>query len=236
MITLKKLIYSIKNLQGRGEHTDDFKFSDRQFEFIIDHYRAELAAQRINARKSVDGFYQTLNDLKLEKSKQLRPYKDDVTLLVSKEKLPQVLTSHESGSVFGFVGDRAEFMGFQKSELSTYNIDLQHPYIKNTFFELDDHLYIGTRDINYRREVFVQAVFTSPRDVREFEKGDIDPFDPFNWEYPIPGNLIGQLTNMIMSNEYKWTHLFLTDYVNDGRDDKQMIGSPGNQRQGDGSQ
>ena len=54
MATLKEIIYNIKNLQGRGEFTDDLKLSDRQLEFIIDHFRAELAAQKANTGKSTD--------------------------------------------------------------------------------------------------------------------------------------------------------------------------------------
>ena len=69
------------------------------------------------------------------------------------------------------------------------------------------------------REVYIEGVFDSPREVAELE-GKIDPFDEFNWHYPIPNGVIGQLNNFILNNEYRWMHILNADTENNGKDDK----------------
>jgi len=218
MATIKQLTYNIKNLQGRGEFTDDLKLSDRQVEFIINHFRAEIAAQRYNVKKSVGGFYQRLEDLKLYKTNDFRANLPDVVILKTKE-FPTIASSHK-GDIVRFVGTRDEFMGFQSSGIHTYNIDLENPYVRNIYFTQGDFLYICTKNYMMLREVYIEAVFNNPRAVKAFQ-GELDLFNKEDWEYPIPDGLIGQLNNMIINGEYNWMHLLRADKINDGSDDKQ---------------
>ena len=217
MATLKEIIYNIKNLQGRGEFTDDLKLSDRQLEFIINHFRAELAAQKANTGKSTSGFYQQLTNLKLNSTKDFRPHHPEVKIFKS-DKLPAFAKYHK-GSRVHFVGTRDGMFPFQQSEIHTFNIDMENPYVMNTFFNHGGYLYICTKNTSLLREVYVEGVFDSPREVAELE-GKIDPFDEFNWHYPIPNGVIGQLNNLILNNEYRWMHILNADTENNGKDDK----------------
>jgi hypothetical protein len=221
MAKLNELIYNLKNLQNKGEHSDDQKLGNRQMEFILNHFRVEIAAQRANNNKSIDGFYQELDNTKLAQTRDFRPYRSDVTIFKSKDPVPTMATAHDVGFINQFVGTRDEFLGFQQSSVHTYNIDLENPYVQSVYFFVDNYLYTATKNSNLLREVFVRAVFNNPREVIEYNKG-VDPMRGYDWEYPIPGNLIGSLNNLVINNEYRWMQVIPSDLVNDGNDAKQQ--------------
>ena len=220
MATLKEIIYNIKNLQGRGQHTDDLQLSNRQLAYIVNHFRSTLATQKADKKASLDGFYQTLNELKLSKSKEFRPTDPDVYVLKS-DTMPSLAVSHRSGNMIQFVGLRDEYIGFQKTELHLYNLDLENPYVRNVYFINNDKLYIATKNRSFLREVLVKAVFDDPLEVLKHNNNDIDVFDEFNFEYPIPGNSLSQLNSLIIDNEYRWMNITQADDENNGKDDKQ---------------
>lgn len=215
MPRLNELIYNIKNLKG-GEHTDDFKPTSRQVEFILDHFRAEIASQRINSNKSTEGFWQTLTNLKLVSSKDYIPKHSCAKVLRSKDKIPKLATFHR-GYMVDYVGTRDEFLGFYPSAVHSFNLDLEDPYTTDVYFITGGYLYVVTKNRNMLREVYFKAMFNSPREVMEFE-GDLDRTSGDNWQYPIPGNLVGQLNNLVINNEFRWSALIPPDLKNDGKD------------------
>lgn len=216
MSKLSEIIYNIKNLQNKGTHTDDVRLGDRQLEFIINHFRAELVAQRFNTNKALDGFYQELTRLKVISTKDFRPYNNLAVMLKSSESIPSFATSHSEGNIINFVGPRDEFLGFQQSSVSNFNIDLENPFVQNVYFMVGNTMYFATKSYTAIREVFVRGVLNNPRKGIEFNSGEI--LVGYNWEYPIPEGLIGQLNNMIINNEYRWMSIIPTDVINDGKD------------------
>ena len=46
-MTLGEIIYNAKNLLNKGQSTDDFNLSDRQWSFIVNYYRAKLVKQQL---------------------------------------------------------------------------------------------------------------------------------------------------------------------------------------------
>ena len=220
MAKISEIIYNIKNLRNKGEHTDDQKLNDRQLEYIVNHFRAELASQRANNNKSVEGFYQEIEDLKLSKTSDFKSFNPNVTILKSKNRLPEMATAHDLGYIIQFVGTRDEFLGFQQSSVHTFNIDLESPYIQNTYFLADGYLYIATKDNSFLREVYVRAIFSNPR-VVNLLNNKITIMSGLNWDYPLPDNLIGSLNNMIINNEYRWMHMLPSDHINDTKDAEQ---------------
>ena len=220
MATLAELIYNIKDLRGGGSEVDDSKLTKRQLEFIFNHFRAEIAGQRTNQGKALDGFYQELNNIKLESTKDFRPYNPDVIILKSKDKLPSPITRHENGYVLQFVGLRDEFISFQTSSVHTYNIDMEHPFVQSVYFIVDEYLYICTRRMSPLREVFVRGVFESPREVIYSNNGE-NLLLGYDWVYPFPAGLLSQLNSLVVNNEYRWMNMLPADLVNNGREDKQ---------------
>lgn len=210
---LDKLIYNLKNLKNGGEHTDDTLPGNRQFEFIIDHFRSEIAAQRVNQKKSVIGFLQSADELKLKSYKGFRH--PDVTFLTT-ENLPSIVTSHR-GHIIERVGTRNRPLGMQKSSLSTYALDLSNPLTREVYFIEGDNLVIATKNNSMLREVFVSAVFESPREVL-IANGKADETTGHDWEYPLPGNLVGSVNNMVINNEFRWASMLKADLINDGKD------------------
>ena len=215
MSTLSKIIYNFKNLPGT--YSDDFSPSNRQLEFIVNHFRAELAAQRANTNKSTDGFYQEIKDLKLISTRDFRPFKSGVTILRTKDKIPNLVSTHNRGFLIDYVGFRDDFLGFQKTTLQTFNIDLENPMVTELFFNTEDYLYIVTQGKSFAKEVYLKGVFSDPREVKLMNK-EITITSGLNWDYPLPDNLIGQLNNFIINNEFRWKQILQPDLINDGKD------------------
>lgn len=150
-------------------------------------------------------------------TKDFRTQNRDASVLRSKVQLPSMVSGHNRGFVIDFIGLRDEFLGFHKSTVHTFNIDLENPYVRNLYFISDDYLYVVTKTRRMLREVYVKAVFSDPRQALVF-MDKADALTGYNWEYPIPGNLIGSLNNMVINNEFRWTEVLKSDDVNDGND------------------
>ena len=217
MSTLSKIIYNLKNIQNAGAHTDDLKLNNRQLEFIVNHFRAALVGQRANAKKSLDGFYQDLSSIKLERATDFRPTSDKLRILRSVRKLPNLASANDGGYLINFVGLRDSFMGAQQSFVHTFNIDSNNSMVQNLFFINNNYLYYVTRNNSLIREIYVRAVFTDPRQVLLFDD-ESNGFLEYDWEYPVPEGLISQLNNLIMSQEYQWMKVVPSDLTNDGKD------------------
>ena len=218
MATLNEIIYNIKNLRGGGTETDDSKLTRRQLEFIINHFRAELATQRTNQGKSLEGFIQDLTGEKFIPTKDFRAVGTDVSILKSATTIPIPVVGY-SGFVIPFVGLRDEYYGYQKSTVRTFNLELEHPFIQNTYFVVNNYMYIATKNRSTQREVFIRGVFADPREALRGE-GDINLEFGFDWNYPIPEGTISQLNSLIINNEYRWMNMLPADQLNNGRDDK----------------
>ena len=218
MATLNEIIYNIKNLKGGGIETDDSELTRRQLEFIINHFRAEIIGQRAVQRKSLEGFYQEIENIKLESTRDFKALRNDVVVLKSKKQLPGLVTSNSGGYIIQHVGYRDDFYGFQKTYQNVFNLDLENPYIQNVYFIVNNYLYIATKTDSNLKEVFVRTVAENPRELLDFV--EVDLMRGYDWNYPIPNDQIGQLNSLIVNNEYKWMNMLPSDLLNNGKEDK----------------
>ncbi len=214
MIQLDKLLHNFKTIRNGGDSTDDLKLSSRQLEFIFNHFRAEVAAQRVNNRKSIEGFKQSLNDLKLATTKDFRPIKG--YMLRTVDPFPAVVNDHK-GLLLDYVGTRDSERNFLKSSVRTFNLDMENPYLETAYFIESGYLYICTKRLRSIREVYVSGVFSDPRKVMELNGANPNALG-YSWDYPLPANLIGQVNNMVINNEYRWMSILPADLTNDGVD------------------
>jgi hypothetical protein len=221
MALLSEIIYNIKNLRDGGTESDDSKLTRAQLEFIVNHFRAEIAGQRTNQNKALDGFYQELENVKLKSTKDFRPTNKDVIILKSIDQIPSPIVGHDNGYVLQTVGLRDEFLGFQPSSVHTFNIDLENQYVQSIYFVVDNYVYIATKSYNPIREVFIRGVFENPRQVIYSQTGGENLLLGYDWEYPYPTGLLSQLNSLTINNEYRWMNMFPADVTNNNRDDKQ---------------
>ena len=220
MAMLSQILHNILNLKGGGEESDDSKITKRQLEFILNHFRAQVASQRTVANKALDGFYQELESVKVESTKDYRAYNRDVIILKSKTQIPSPITAHANGFVLQFVGFRDDIMSLQTSSLHTYNIDVENKYVTGVYFVVDNYLYLALKDRVTVREVFERGVFADPREVISANKGE-DLFLGYDWEYPMPAAMLSQVNALIINNEYRWLNMLPADILNDGKDNRQ---------------
>ena len=220
MAMLSQILHNILNLRGGGEEADDSKITKRQLEFIVNHFRAQVASQRTVANKALDGFYQELNSVKVESTKDFRAYNTDVIVLKSKEQIPSPVTAHSNGFVLQFVGFRDDIMSLQNSSLHTYNLDIENKYVSGVYFIVNNYLYLALKDRTAVREVYVRGVFADPRKVIYANTGE-DLLLGYDWEYPMPEAMLSQVNALVINNEYRWLNMLPPDILNDGKDNKQ---------------
>ena len=220
MATLAQIIHNILNIRGGGGESDDSKITKRQLEFIVNHFRAQVASQRTAADKALDGFYQELNSVKLESTRDYRAYNTDVVILKSKTQIPSPITAHANGYVLQFVGFRDDIMSLQSSSLHTYNLDVENKYVAGVYFVVDNYLYLALKDRTAVKEVYVRGVFADPREVIAANEGE-NLMLGYDWEYPMPAAMLSQVNSLIINNEYRWLNMLPPDILNDGKDNKQ---------------
>lgn len=218
MAKLNKIIYNLyESLKPNA--TDDSILSERQLEFIVNHFRAKIIAQRYNTNKSLSGFAQELVDLKMERTKDFRVIDNDCVVLKSKDKLPTLVNVHREGFAVHMVGVKNSPVPFQKTNIQTVNCDMYNPFIKNCYFIHDGYLYLFSRNLTYIKEVYLRGYFENPREVL-FANKEIDEFTDMDFEYPIPISVLDQINAMVVDGEFRWMNILPKDSINNGEDDQ----------------
>lgn len=217
MATIGEVIYNIKSLRDGGEFSKDHKLGNRQLEFIVDTVRAKIAAYSEMGKLSIEGYLQELEGAKLISTNDFRTHTRGVVIM-EVANIPDVITADGFGKLFNFVGTRDDFQGFQKTTPAYFSMDLTQPLVHSVYFTANDKLYVATKRHFALREVYVRAVFASPRKVLEFNN-DTNA-NNFEWRYPTPQNFVQQLNAELVKNELMWMNMLPPDDKNDGRDKK----------------
>lgn len=214
-VTLKQIIYNIKNSLNGGDQTDDFKLTDSQFEYIINHFRAKLAAQRLNQGKAYQGFIENLDNIKMVKTDDFRS-SVGLTIYRSLNTIPIPINTYK-GEALLFVGLLGEYSGYQKTTANNYNIEAYSKYTKYNpkWFYNDGYLYIVCLEYAAAKTITVKGVFENPRDV--LATNGIEVEDDYN--YPIPMNVLDELDSLIIANELNWINQSPKDLTNNSVDE-----------------
>lgn len=218
MAKLSEIVYNLYESLKPG-FTDDSILSMRQLEFIVNHYRAKIVSQRYNTNKSLDGFAQSLIDLKMERSKDFKVMNNAGVLLKSKSKIPQLVNVSEQGFALNFVGMRNQVIPFQKTSVQLFNSDMYNPFVQNCYFIDGGYFYVVTKNLLFVKEVYMRGYFESPREVLLFNK-EIDEYEDMDWEYPVSTAVLDQINSMVVNGEFRFMNLLPKDDVNDGIDEQ----------------
>lgn len=229
-MTLKEIIYNVKNLKAGGVQSDDAKLSDRQYAFIIDYYRAKLIRQDIDRGKSINpNLIQSLGlvpAVKVQRSEfqeipgcdifRTKPVKVGTTTEIA---LPVVLEANYK-NIYTYIGAQEQGISFHRTTFhdlfwaksgSKYTADL------SKWFEHKGKIYVATPDP--LQKIVIEGIFESPYRVLEF-LDKIDKFDPFNFEYPISATMLDSMYKMMIDAEMKFSYILPKDHTNEGQDDQ----------------
>jgi hypothetical protein len=213
--TFKEVIFNIKNLRQAGRQSQDALLSDPQYAFIIDYYRAILIQREYDGKKKLAPQLEQTVKQKFVRDKgmedeifqEVRVYTADLPTVVQSSTRPL------------YQGVRSSMLkrSIDRSTSITIRTDLQAPITGNwaKYFPLDNKLYIVTPEP--LQEMFVTAVFERPIEIWKLDP-KFDPFDPYNFEYPMTFKLLDALYKMMVDGELRLSMVMPNDIQADGQE------------------
>jgi|GEM_PF-6554510 len=222
MATLNEIIYILKN--EINDYSNDYKVSNRQFEFMINTWRARLIKQDIDKKKQLSSnVIQNLGPVPMIRQNitdnPLIPAGD---ILASVSMIPNPLETNDR-DLFTYIGglDRNSPFDFSSrsyaSHWSRYN-----PYTssrKRSYFR-DNRIYVSGCDQLPITSLWVEGVFQDPRDVWKFKNANTGTSNcaiVYEEEpYPMSEYMITILTKAIKENELDLKLALPNDTKNDG--------------------
>lgn len=219
-MTLKEIVYNIKNLKAGGIQSDDSKLADDQYAAIVHYYRAKLVRQEIDRGGKLDpNLIQSING---NDSKGIEvdrvPFNrgeplSGKTVFRTVKDIPKAIATKNTNLVT-FVGHSLLGQAFQRTTPYKAQFDIYRPYtgLNIKWFEFDDKIFVITED--GLRYITIQIVAENPSKVVELN-GDLNVFDPLDYEYPISVTMLDSIYKLMADMELKYGSL-LTDDLNDG--------------------
>lgn len=220
MATLKEIIYTIKNLKAGGVQSDDTKLSDANYADIVNYYRSKLIRQGIDRREQLDPMViQPLygdDKLGLEVERVVfnrgQPLSGK-TVYRTVKKIPRAISTKTTNLVT-FVGSNMLGKNFHRVTVNNASLMTKRAItgLEPKWFEFDERIYIITEDPLNR--ITIQLVAENPSKAKELN-GEIDEFDPLNFEYPMSDTMRDSIFKLILDAELKVSSIG-TDNINDG--------------------
>lgn len=215
-ITLKEIIYNLKNLKAGGRQSQDVQLSDAQYAFIIDYYRGILISRDYMKRNQLAPQVEQTLEVKFKRAKDVED--EFNSKLVYKVELPSVVQTPRRPL---YEGVRTSMLAssISRSTSKTIRNDLKSPITGNDarYFPMGDSLYVVTDEP--LEKLYVSAVFDSPLKIEEYLER-VNPFDPFDFEYSMSPNMIDTIYKMVVDGEIRWSIAMPQDHSNDGREEQ----------------
>jgi hypothetical protein len=214
--TAKEVIYNMKNLKQGGKQSQDALLSDAQYLFIIDYYRNLLVNRDYMRKKQIASSLEQTIKAKLERVKSMEEDMFNERKVYKVLGVPSVIETDVRPLYSGVRRSMLE-SSIDRSDSKSIRHDLNSPLtgMNPRYFPLDSSLYVVTPEP--MQELFVSAVFENPIKVVE-AKGELNPFDPYNFEYPFPQRMLDTLYKMMRNGEINMAMVVPNDVDSDGRE------------------
>lgn len=216
-MTINQIVYNLRNLIRDAKH-DDYKISNRQIEFIVNYVRAKLIRQDISKGRSISGnIIQDLGNVKLiEVDKTNSSFAIGSSILRTELKIPKPLEL-EYNDAFTYIGGLDKASPFQVSTKAFSDWQKYSKFgNKNIFaYYYDGYVFIKNCDLNLEY-INISGVFENPREINKFKNTDGSSCYNANVEnYPISGNMLHDLSKIIMKESLYLVLTLPEDIVND---------------------
>ena len=200
-MTLKEIIYNIKNLLNKGQSTDDFNLSDRQWSFIVNYYRAKLIKQQLLRGKLSDKFKQRTVI--------------DYNTATGAFDLPSSV-----------IEDGISYVGTHEKQFNKvkFNALQFRKYAKVTskwprWYSAPKAIRLENENSRVVKKLRVEAVFEDPKSVEECD----NPKCGLNFEYPMPLSSVDTLVKLIGETELRLLTSLPADTQNDGLNQLEQV-------------
>jgi len=212
-----EIIYYIQNLRQKGIQSDDNQISDDMVFFSLNNKRDFLLRQEEERYNSVNPEIAQTLSIELEPSHLIDLILCDIRykeICVLKSKLPIPLTINlKTSNNYLYLGGMDGKSPYTYSEVQTlkYLVTSKYTGNKTKYLVMNSYLYIINPPSNALRYVKMIALFHNPKEAKEFidlteGKSNIDIFDPYDFEYPITGNMLETVYAMMLDKDIRYSH------------------------------
>ena len=232
-VTLRELVYDIKNIAYGGVSSDDAKVNDRQIAYWVKQGRSMLLSQFMNKKMRIpQAAIETLKYVQLEPVDASEACEVDlgVFVLKSKNEIPRTIQRNERNSIFAVEsldGQRpfSETTDFRR-KWNSYN---KYTSSKNRWYVKDNHLYVSS-DLLIEA-VKITGVFEDPEDIYRFNVCDGKSCH-YDWDSPFPLSLsmAETITNLTLQSKLGVTLSMPSDETNNAKQDGEIPIKGGAQR------
>lgn len=226
-----EIIYYIQNLRQKGIQSDDNQISDDMVFFSLNNKRDFLLRQEEERYNSVNPEIAQTLSIELEPSHLIDLILCDIRykeICVLKSKLPIPLTINlKSSNNYLYLGGMDGKSPYTYSEVQTlkYLVTSKYTGNKTKYLVMNSYLYIINPPSNALRYVKMIALFHNPKEAKEFidlteGKSNIDIFDPYDFEYPITGNMLETVYAMMLDKDIRYQVSTKDDTLQDGKNEQ----------------
>jgi hypothetical protein len=226
---LNSIIFNLKNLKAGGIQNREIELSDRQYAFIIGYYRALLLRREVEQGRKVKGnWIQNLGQVDFIKADKNECCDIEDCIIRTKLQIPSPVEVYEN-DLITYVGTTDGRTSFQRT---TFNKVIWDSYAKYSgklpkWYIQNNYIYI----VNPPSSVFsignIQGVFGDPVKAEEFRTCDCTPDSGdcmqtmnFDFEYPLPENLLDSLYKMMVDAEIKLSMILPQDTLDDSKENQ----------------
>lgn len=217
--TLRHIIYNIRTLI-KDRHSDDIKFTDRNIAYWVKNLRDRIIRQQVNNNQSIgDSITQNISvDLTSEDTGINLGVESSELRVKSIRKLPKFISAHKKDLILGIYSeiDDTFVVTIQPKAKAIRNCSNKYGYKFPVAYLDKGYLYIKGCNF-YIENVIVSGVFQDPEEAEKFNNPDISEDDFMDMEYPIDGNMINQINDLIKANELNLYFQIPEDKVNDAQ-------------------
>lgn len=211
MANLKEIIANIVNLKASGVPSDDKDISDSQWVFIINYYRAKLIRQDFERGR-------TLNESVVQDLGKIQVKEEESSVscrIYTTPDLPVPLEVYKQ-NLITYVGPYKLNEPYQKTTRNKIEWEFYGKYTGNLtkWYQKENKIYVLNK--NRLNVINVQGVFEDPVAVRKF-LNKLDPFDPYNFEYPVSITMLDTIYKLILDSEVRTLLTIPEDTTNDGQ-------------------
>jgi len=226
-----EIIYYIQNLRQKGLQSDDNQISDDMVFFSLNNKRDFLLRQEEERYNSVNPEIAQTLSIELEPSHLIDLILCDIRykeICVLKSKLPIPLTINlKTSNNYLYLGGMDGKSPYTYSEVQTlkYLVTSKYTGNKTKYLVMNSYLYIINPPSNALRYVKMIALFHNPKEAKEFidlteGKSNIDIFDPYDFEYPITGNMLETVYAMMLDKDIRYQVSTKDDTLQDGKNEQ----------------
>jgi len=200
-MTLQEIIYTIKSSLG----SDAEEFTNRQYKFIIDYYRAKLLRQRLKAKELVSpAFSPPIHKVQLKEIEDSDPGSVTEANVYKTVKTLPVIIPHTKETTLMYVGSTDGFLPFQETSFQALDLELYTKYIRKQpkWFLLGSTLYVTNPPDEAPEYITIQGIFEDPVAAAALSEGfDATKLINFNIDYAISGDMVDTIVKLIRDNE-----------------------------------